>query len=133
MCTQLSESEQEQLLEKLQVFKIHGKDKLGCKILLVIGKFFPGNLNLFIRFYFLYLFFKLIGKFIWFEFKVSMFFFSFISFSESWLFQLGYWTSIYWKSIWRRKFFPSLWKNGFQFCTFTPGFKGARIFREYHP
>lgn len=50
MCTQLSESEQEQLLEKLQVFKIHGKDKLGCKILLVIGKFFPGNLNLFIRF-----------------------------------------------------------------------------------
>ena len=43
MSLQISESEQEQLVEKLEVFKIKGKDKRGRKILRVIGKFFPAN------------------------------------------------------------------------------------------
>ncbi|KAE9606605.1 putative protein S-acyltransferase [Lupinus albus] len=40
----ISELEQEKLLEKLQVFKIKGKDKRGRKILRIIGKFFPARL-----------------------------------------------------------------------------------------
>ncbi|KAF4373815.1 hypothetical protein F8388_007721 [Cannabis sativa] len=44
MCSQISESEQEQLLEKLEVFKIKGKDKQGRKILRIIGKFFPARI-----------------------------------------------------------------------------------------
>lgn len=39
---QISEIEQEQLIEKLEIFKIHGRDKRGRKILRIIGKFFPG-------------------------------------------------------------------------------------------
>lgn len=42
--TQISEIEQEQLIEKLEIFKIHGRDKRGRKILRIIGKFFPGTL-----------------------------------------------------------------------------------------
>ncbi|XP_059636753.1 uncharacterized protein LOC132278875 [Cornus florida] len=40
----LSESEQEQLIHKLQIFKIHGRDKRGHKLLLVTGKLFPARL-----------------------------------------------------------------------------------------
>lgn len=40
--TVLSQPEQEHLLEKLQVFKVQGRDKRGRKVLRVIGKFFPG-------------------------------------------------------------------------------------------
>ncbi|KAE9612920.1 hypothetical protein Lal_00027668 [Lupinus albus] len=40
----ISEIEQEELLDKLQVFKIKGKDKNGRKILRIIGKFFPARL-----------------------------------------------------------------------------------------
>ncbi len=39
----LSPSEQERLIDKLQVFKIQGRDKRGCKLLRIIGKLFPGN------------------------------------------------------------------------------------------
>lgn len=42
----ISELEQEELLLKLEVFKIKGKDKHGRKILRIIGKFFPGNIFL---------------------------------------------------------------------------------------
>ncbi|PON87764.1 CRAL-TRIO lipid binding domain containing protein [Trema orientale] len=38
------EFEQEQLLEKLEVFKIKGKDKQGRKILRIIRKFFPARI-----------------------------------------------------------------------------------------
>lgn len=37
----MSEAEQEALIEKLQVFKIQGRDKRGRKILRIVGKFFP--------------------------------------------------------------------------------------------
>ncbi|GAV78576.1 CRAL_TRIO_2 domain-containing protein [Cephalotus follicularis] len=40
MCSYISESDQEQLIEKLEIFKIHGKDIRGHKILRIIGKFF---------------------------------------------------------------------------------------------
>ncbi|KAI4327804.1 hypothetical protein L6164_020222 [Bauhinia variegata] len=40
----ISEVEQEELLEKLEVFKIKGRDKHGRKILRIIGKFFPARL-----------------------------------------------------------------------------------------
>ncbi|GMN28843.1 hypothetical protein TIFTF001_002199 [Ficus carica] len=42
--SQISESEQEQLIEKLEVFKIKGKDKQGRKILRIVGKFFPARM-----------------------------------------------------------------------------------------
>jgi len=45
MCAPISELEQEELLEKLEVFKIKGRDKHGRKILRIIGKFFPGQFN----------------------------------------------------------------------------------------
>ncbi|KAJ0096881.1 ganglioside-induced differentiation-associated-protein 2 [Pistacia vera] len=38
----VSDSEQ-QLIEKLEIFKIHGKDKHGNKILRIIGKFLPAR------------------------------------------------------------------------------------------
>lgn len=61
MSSQISEIEQEQLIEKLEIFKIHGRDKRGRKILRIIGKFFPGNLyQSDLRFFFLYV------DFIWF-------------------------------------------------------------------
>ena len=41
-CT-LSESDQEHLFEKLDVFKVKGRDKRGRKVLLIIGKNFPGK------------------------------------------------------------------------------------------
>ncbi|XP_024032865.1 ganglioside-induced differentiation-associated protein 2 [Morus notabilis] len=44
MSSQISESEQEQLIEKLEVFKIKGKDKRGRKILRIVGKFFPARM-----------------------------------------------------------------------------------------
>ncbi|BAT99924.1 protein GDAP2 homolog [Vigna umbellata] len=44
MCAPISELEQEELLEKLEVFKIKGRDKHGRKILRIIGKFFPARL-----------------------------------------------------------------------------------------
>lgn len=40
----LSESEQENLLEKLQVFKIQGRDKRGRQVLRIIGKYFPARM-----------------------------------------------------------------------------------------
>ncbi|KAK9285443.1 hypothetical protein L1049_024636 [Liquidambar formosana] len=39
-----SQSEQEQLIEKLAIFKIQGRDKGGRKILRIIGKFFPARI-----------------------------------------------------------------------------------------
>ncbi|RDX62805.1 Protein GDAP2-like protein [Mucuna pruriens] len=44
MCAAISQLEQESLLEKLDVFKIKGRDKHGRKILRIIGKFFPARL-----------------------------------------------------------------------------------------
>lgn len=38
-----TEVEQERLIEKLEIFKIQGRDKRGRKILRIIGKFFPGT------------------------------------------------------------------------------------------
>jgi hypothetical protein len=43
----LTHSEQENLLEKLGAFKIQGRDKHGRKVLLIIGKLFPGKQFLF--------------------------------------------------------------------------------------
>lgn len=45
MSAAISELAQEELLEKLEVFKIKGRDKRGRKILRIIGKFFPGKKN----------------------------------------------------------------------------------------
>uniref|UniRef100_A0A7N0R9U9 CRAL-TRIO domain-containing protein n=1 Tax=Kalanchoe fedtschenkoi TaxID=63787 RepID=A0A7N0R9U9_KALFE len=42
--TVLTPPDQDQLLEKLQVFKIQGRDKRGRKILRIVGKFFPARL-----------------------------------------------------------------------------------------
>ncbi|XP_021284671.1 ganglioside-induced differentiation-associated protein 2 [Herrania umbratica] len=42
-CT-LSESDQEHLLEKLDVFKVKGRDKRGRPVLLIIGKHFPARM-----------------------------------------------------------------------------------------
>lgn len=36
--------EQERLIEKLEIFKIQGRDKRGRKILRIIGKFFPARI-----------------------------------------------------------------------------------------
>ena len=44
MSATITELEQEQLLEKLDVFKIKGRDKQGRKILRIIGKSFPARL-----------------------------------------------------------------------------------------
>jgi hypothetical protein len=43
MSSTITELEQEELLEKSEVFKIKGRDKHGRKILRIIGKFFPGK------------------------------------------------------------------------------------------
>ncbi|GMY11142.1 ganglioside-induced differentiation-associated protein 2-like [Fagus crenata] len=40
MCAHISQFE---LIEKLEIFKIKGKDKRGHKLLRIIGKFFPGR------------------------------------------------------------------------------------------
>ncbi|KAM4122277.1 hypothetical protein ACJW30_01G070900 [Castanea mollissima] len=40
----LSPADQEHLIDKLQVFKIHGRDKRGRKVLCIIGKLFPAQL-----------------------------------------------------------------------------------------
>ncbi|KAL2939708.1 Protein GDAP2-like protein [Bienertia sinuspersici] len=40
----LSESEQFQLIQKLNVFRIHGRDKRGRKILTILAKFFPARI-----------------------------------------------------------------------------------------
>ncbi|KAJ6670231.1 PROTEIN putative-RELATED [Salix viminalis] len=39
----LLESDQEKLLEKLGIFKIQGRDKVGRKVLLITGKLFPAR------------------------------------------------------------------------------------------
>ncbi|CAL1394379.1 unnamed protein product [Linum trigynum] len=46
MCSsgQISESEQLQLLEKLEVVRISGRDKRGRKVLRIIGRYFPSRL-----------------------------------------------------------------------------------------
>ncbi|KAF8410347.1 hypothetical protein HHK36_002875 [Tetracentron sinense] len=41
-CT--SQSEQEQFIEKMEIFKIQGRDKRGRKILSIIGKLFPARI-----------------------------------------------------------------------------------------
>ncbi|KAK6939024.1 CRAL-TRIO lipid binding domain [Dillenia turbinata] len=41
--TNLSDSEQHLLIEKLQLFKIQGKDKQGRKVLRIVGKLFPAR------------------------------------------------------------------------------------------
>ncbi|KAK3224426.1 hypothetical protein Dsin_011451 [Dipteronia sinensis] len=43
MCPPISDSDQEQLISKLDIFKIHGKDKRGFKILRIVAKNFPGR------------------------------------------------------------------------------------------
>ncbi|PON93984.1 CRAL-TRIO lipid binding domain containing protein [Trema orientale] len=43
-CSALSLPDQLNLIEKLQVFKIQGRDKRGLKLLHIIGKFFPARL-----------------------------------------------------------------------------------------
>lgn len=43
-CSALSLSDQLNLVDKLEVFKIQGRDKLGRKVLRIIGKFFPARL-----------------------------------------------------------------------------------------
>ncbi|KAA8537451.1 hypothetical protein F0562_026862 [Nyssa sinensis] len=40
----LSQSEQERLIEKLEIFKIQGRDKSGRKVLRIIGKLLPARL-----------------------------------------------------------------------------------------
>ncbi|XP_009589270.1 uncharacterized protein [Nicotiana tomentosiformis] len=40
----ISQPEQEKLIDKLQIFKIQGKDKRGCTILRIIGKLFPARI-----------------------------------------------------------------------------------------
>ena len=42
----LSQSDQENLLEELGIFKIQGRDKAGRKVLLITGKHFPGKDNM---------------------------------------------------------------------------------------
>lgn len=42
----LSQSDQENLLEELGIFKIQGRDKGGRKVLLITGKHFPGKDNM---------------------------------------------------------------------------------------
>jgi hypothetical protein len=61
MCTHMSLAEQEQLIEKLEIFQIKGRDKRNRKILRIIGKFFSGNnpslyfLN-FVKYIYIYIF-----------------------------------------------------------------------------
>ncbi|KDP43715.1 hypothetical protein JCGZ_22342 [Jatropha curcas] len=43
LCTHISQIEQQQLIDKLDIFKIHGKDRHGRKILRFIGKSFPAR------------------------------------------------------------------------------------------
>jgi len=50
-----TEVEQEQLIEKLEIFKIQGRDKRGRKTLRIIGKFFPGKQFFFMYIYFVFL------------------------------------------------------------------------------
>lgn len=54
-CSALSLSDQLNLVDKLEVFKIQGRDKLGRKVLRIIGKFFPGKhvFNFFVLLFFL--------------------------------------------------------------------------------
>ncbi|EEF52804.1 conserved hypothetical protein [Ricinus communis] len=40
----LSQSDQENLIDKLEVFKIQGRDKRGRKVLRIVGKLFPARL-----------------------------------------------------------------------------------------
>ncbi|MBA0606915.1 hypothetical protein Godav_019312 [Gossypium davidsonii] len=40
----LSQSQQQHLLEKLDVFKVKGRDKRGRNVLLIIGKYFPARM-----------------------------------------------------------------------------------------
>lgn len=47
----LSETQQQLLLDKLQVFKVRGRDKRGRKVLQIIGKLFPGNLDYYFIFH----------------------------------------------------------------------------------
>lgn len=42
----LSQSQQEELVQKLEIFKIQGRDKQGHAILRIIGNLFPGNSRL---------------------------------------------------------------------------------------
>jgi hypothetical protein len=49
----LSQSDQENLLEELGIFKIQGRDKGGRKVLLITGKHFPGKDNMQFTWYFL--------------------------------------------------------------------------------
>lgn len=70
--SQISESEQEQLIEKLEVFKIKGKDKQGRKILRIVGKFFPGNYHEFSKYIYIFSFFV---SDLFAEIKVFLFFF----------------------------------------------------------
>ncbi|KAF8377753.1 hypothetical protein HHK36_031138 [Tetracentron sinense] len=44
MCPCTSQSDQEQLIESLEIFKIQGTDKRGRKILRIIGKLFPARI-----------------------------------------------------------------------------------------
>ncbi|KAJ4964685.1 hypothetical protein NE237_016534 [Protea cynaroides] len=44
MNTSASLSDQEQVLEKLEIFKVQGRDKRGRSILRIIGKFFPARI-----------------------------------------------------------------------------------------
>ncbi|EEF31637.1 ganglioside-induced differentiation-associated protein 2 [Ricinus communis] len=44
MSTHISYAEQHQLIEKLEIFKILGRDKHGHNILRIIGKFFPARI-----------------------------------------------------------------------------------------
>ncbi|XP_010266934.1 PREDICTED: protein GDAP2 homolog [Nelumbo nucifera] len=44
MHTYASPPEQEQFIDKLEIFKIQGRDKRGRKVLRIIGKFFPARI-----------------------------------------------------------------------------------------
>ncbi|CAN6563432.1 unnamed protein product [Malus baccata var. baccata] len=44
MHTQISDSEQQELIEKLDIFKIKGRDKRGRTVLRIMGKFFPARI-----------------------------------------------------------------------------------------
>ena len=39
----MSGIDQEQLMEKLRIFKIQGTDRHGRNVLVIIGKYFPGE------------------------------------------------------------------------------------------
>ncbi|KAM7261066.1 hypothetical protein ACFE04_026541 [Oxalis oulophora] len=44
MMMMMNESDQEELIEKLEIFKIKGRDKQGRKLLRIIGKYFPARI-----------------------------------------------------------------------------------------